>query len=422
MKASYRNLKDKLFKHKKLVENFSSLTVFQMLNILIPLISYPYLIRVLGLETYGLVVFAQAVIGYLLIITGFGFEISATKEVSVYRENKEKLSEIVSSIFIIKGVLFVLTLSALTIFLNFMSRANGNESLFLLTMWICLSDFMIPIWYFQGIEKMKYITYISVVSRLFFVGMIFIFIRSSGDYLLVPIINGLGALIAGVVSLTIVFKIHNVRFKIQSADVLLYYLKDSLPIFLSNVSVRLYVSTNRVIIGAYLGMSDLAYYDLGEKIVSLLKIPQSIISQTLFPQISKDKNINFVRKAFMISLFLNFCLAIVVLAFSKSIVVLLAGKEMLPSVIVLNILALSVPIIAISNVIGVQILIPFGKVKAFSRIIFASGLIYLFQMFFVWLLWDVNIYSLATITVTTEIVVTALMFYTYKNIDFGKKI
>ena len=186
--------------------------------------------------------------------------------------------------------------------------------------------------------------------------------------------------------------------------------------------MRLYVSTNRVIIGAYLGMSDLAYYDLGEKIVSLLKIPQSIISQTLFPQISKDKNINFVRKAFMISLFLNFCLAIVVLAFSKSIVVLLAGKEMLPSVIVLNILALSVPIIAISNVIGVQILIPFGKVKAFSRIIFASGLIYLFQMFFVWLLWDVNIYSLATITVTTEIVVTALMFYTYKNIDFGKKI
>jgi len=422
MKALSKNLKDKVIKHKKLIENFSSLSVFQMLNILLPLISYPYLIRVLGKETYGLVLFAQAVIGYLLILVGFGFEISATKEISIYRENKEKLSEIVSSVFIIKGVFFFLALLVLSISLYFIPRAKGNESLFLLTMWICLSDFMLPIWYYQGIEKMKYITYITVVSRFFFVLMIFIFIESSSDYLLVPIINGLGALIAGIISLIIIFKRHNVRFKLQSSDIVLYYLKESVPIFLSNVSVRLYVSTNRVVIGAYLGMSDLSYYDLGEKIVSILKTPQSIISQALFPKISKDKNINFVKKGLKISLFLNFFLALVAVAFSKNIVVLLAGEEMLPSVIVVNLLALSVPIIAISNVIGIQILIPFGKVKVYSRIIFASGIIYLCQMFLVWLLWNINIYSLATITVTSEIVVTALMFHSYKNMDVGKEI
>jgi PST family polysaccharide transporter len=386
-----------------------------MLNLLIPLISYPYLIRVLGKETYGLVIFAQAIIGYLLILVGFGFEISATKEISIYRNNKEKLSEIVSSVLIIKSGLFVLALLILAIPLYFIPQAKGYESLFLLTMWMCLYDFIFPLWYFQGIEKMKYITYITLVSRLFFVGMIFILIKSSSDYLLLPIINGFGALIAGSISLFIIFKKHEVDFKFQSMERIKYYLKDSIPIFISNVSIRLYVSTNKVIIGSFLGMADLAYYDLGEKITSILKIPQSILSQTLFPKINKDKNISFVKKAFKISVTINFLLVIVTIVFSKNIVLLLAGKEMLPAIWIINILALSVPIIAMSNIFGVQLLIPFGKIKLFSKIIISSGAIYLFQLLLIWLVWSINIYSLVVITVTTEIVVTAIMFHFCKK-------
>jgi PST family polysaccharide transporter len=274
---------------------------------------------------------------------------------------------------------------------------------------------MFPIWYFQGIEKMKYITYITLVSRLFFVGMIFILIKSSSDYLLLPIINGFGALIAGSISLIIIFGKHDVDFKYQSIDRIKHYLKDSIPIFISNVSVRLYVSTNKVIIGSFLGMADLAYYDLGEKITSILKTPQTILSQTLFPKINKDKNISFVKKAFKISVTINFLLVIFTIVFSKNIVLLLAGKEMLPAIWIINILALSVPIIAMSNIFGVQLLIPFGKIKLFSKIVISSGVIYLFQLILIWLVWSINIYSLAVITVTTEIVVTAIMFHFCKK-------
>ena len=79
MKQFVNYLKQKIVQYKILIENFSSLTLFQLINLSIPLITYAYLIRVLGIEKYGLVVFAQAVVGYLLIFVQFGFNISAIK-------------------------------------------------------------------------------------------------------------------------------------------------------------------------------------------------------------------------------------------------------------------------------------------------------------------------------------------------------
>jgi PST family polysaccharide transporter len=384
-------------------------------NLLLPLITYPYLIRVLGKETYGLVVFAQAIIGYLLILVGFGFNISATKDISIHRDNKEKLSEIVSSVLIIKSVFFILSLIILSVVLWFIPQAKGYEALFYLTMWMCLYDVLFPQWYFQGIERMKYITYITLVSRLIFLGLIFVFIHSPADYLFMPVISGIGAVIAGLVSLYIVFFIHKIKLAKQPLLVLKKYLKDSIPFFVSNVSVKIYVSTNKVIIGSFLGMTEVSYYDLGEKITSLLKIPQGLLSQTLFPKINKDKDIHFVKKAFFVSIAINIILFVGIVLFSKPIVMFLGGEQMLPAIWVVNILALSVPIIAMSNIFGIQLLVPFGYSKIFSQIIVASGIIYLIQLSIIWPLWGINIYSVSIISVTTEFFVTIIMYYFCKR-------
>lgn len=415
MKQFVNNLKQKIIQYKVLIENFSSLTLFQLINLSIPLITYAYLIRVLGIEKYGLVVFAQAVVGYLLIFVQFGFNISATKEISIYRDNKKKLSEIVSSVLIIKTILFLISLIVLICILYFMPDTEGYKLLFFLSMWICLYDLIFPVWYFQGIEKMKYIAYVTLVSRLIFVSLIFFLIKTPSDYLLVPTINGIGALVAGAYSLFIIFNSHKIKFQLQAKEKFLFYFKDSIPLFISNISVKLYLSSNKVIIGSFLGMSEISYYDLGEKIVSAMKIPQSILGQTLFPKINKDRNILFVKKVFRLTVLFNIMLTLLIIIFSEQIVLVLGGKQLLPSVIVLNILALSVPVIAMSNVFGVQLLIPFGETKLFSKIIVSSGLIYLIQLLIIWLLGNINIYSLSIITVITEISVTAIMFYFCKK-------
>ncbi len=420
MLKNIKNIAGKARQHKILIQNFSYLSALQIFNMVLPLITYPYLIRVLGKETYGLVVFAQAVIGYLVILVGFGFNISATKEISIHRNNKEKLSEIVSSVLIIKGILFLISVVLLVILVFLIPRAHEYKILFFLTLWMCLYDFIFPIWYFQGIEKMKYITYITLISRVTFLGLIFILIHRPSDYLFIPIINGIGAILAGLYSLYIVFVKQKIYFQTQKLSTLKFYLIDSIPIFLSSISIRLYVNSNKVIIGAFLGMTDVAYYDLAEKITSVLKIPQTILSQTLFPQVSKEKNRGFIRKIFNISVIFNLLLLAGILISSKYLILFLGGPQMLDAVIVLNILAITLPIIAMSHIFGIQLLIPFGYQKLYSRAIITSAIIYSIQVLIILTISELSIINISIITVITEIFGMTYMFHFCRKFKLWK--
>lgn len=415
MTKYFHSLKVKAVRHKSFIQNFSYLSALQIFNLILPLITFPYLIRVLGKETYGLVIFAQALISYLAILVGFGFNISATKDISIHRNDKAKLSEIVSSVLTLKILLMILTFIILGFLLYFIPRTHGYKALFILSMWVCLFDVMFPIWYFQGIEQMKYIAYITMTSRLLFLGLIFIFIHSPEDFLLVPVLYGTGALVAGAVSMVIIFIKHKIQFRLQSYTNLKYYFKDSVPIFISNVSISLYVNTNKIIAGAFLGMAEVAYYDLAEKLTTVLKIPQNILSQSLFPKISKEKNLGFIKRIFKLTVMLNVALFLCALIFSKYIILILGGAQMLPSQNVVIILAITVPFIAMSNIFGIQLLIPFGYSNLFSRVVLTSAGVYLLQMLIIWLTIGFSIESISIATLNNEIFCCAFLFYYSKK-------
>lgn len=414
-------LKEIVKANKTIFENLSYLSILQVFNMLVPLLTYPYLIRVLGIEKYGLVVFAQAIVGYFVILVNFGFNISATKEISVHRDNKVKINEIVSSIFILKGLLFIISLVSFSLILSVFEQAEGYKMLFYITLYMCLYDWLFPVWYFQGIEKMKYITLLNLVSRTIFLGLIFFLIKDQDDYLLFPIINGVGAIIASLGGLFIIFYNHKVKLIFPSKAVLKFYFTESIPIFISNVSIKFYVSSNKIIIGAFLGMGDVAFYDLAEKLVSLLRMPQSLLSQVLFPKISNDKNIGFVKKVFNISVWSNIGIYILFLFLLKPVVLILGDGEMLPAIPVVVILGLTLPLTAMSNVFGIQLLLPFGYNKAFSKVIVSSGLVYLILIVLIKLLFNFTIENISSATVLTELFVTIFMFKYCLKFNLWKK-
>ena len=416
MKKKYYSLKNSIYKNWSLFSNFSNLSVLYSLNLLIPFFIYPYLIRVLGSETYGLVIYAQAIITYFVTLIGFGFNLSGVKLVSANRNNKQEIGKIISSILIIKFFLFIISIIFLIFILFYLPAAKGFEILFIFSMSSVLSELLFPIWYFQGIEQMGYWTKITLVSRLIYLVLIFLLIQSPDDYLFVPIAVGVGHLIGSLMSIYIIFFKHRIKFSLQSFQTLKFYFLDSIPLFLSGLSFNIISSNNKFIIGSFVGMGEVAYYDLADKLRTLFKLPQTIINLTIFPRVSREKNIVFIKQMFKITIFVNLILVSIVLLTSPKIITILAGNEMLPSLSLVNTLIFSILLLAMKDVFGVQILIPNGYNKIFTKIILMSLLIYLIQIVLIWTTIGFTSLNLIISTLASELFMVTLMFYYCKKL------
>lgn len=413
-------IKQTVQENKAVFQNLSYLSFLQVFNMLVPLIVYPYLIRVLGKETYGLVIFAQAVVLYFCVLINFGFSISATKSISTHRNNKEEINQIVSNVFVLKGLLFLISIILFSIILNIIPQANEYTTLFYLTLYLCVYEWLFPLWFFQGIEEMKYITILNVLNKIIFLVLVFVLITSADDYLLYPIISAIGGVTASVIAIGLIIIKYEVRFILPTLDSLKLNFKESIPIFISNLSVRIYAGSNRVIVGALLGMTEVAYYDLAEKITNLLRIPQGILTQVLFPKISHDKDISFVKSVFKKSLFAHILAYFLLLVFHKKIILLLGGSDMLSASPALLILSFTAPLIVLTTVFGTQLLLPFGYNKIFSKIAVMSTFIYFLIILFLYTTVGISIINISFATVLAIIFEAVLLFLYCKKLKLWK--
>ncbi len=400
---------EKMSQYRGIVKNFSYLSAIQLINLLVTFATYPYLIRVLGKEVFGLVVFAQAIVSYLMVLVSFGFQISATREVSVHRNNPEKLNQIFSSILILKGILFLISFGLLVLIVQFIPEAREHRLLFYLSMFTCFYEFIFPSWFFQGIEKMGYSTIVTIITKLTFFVLVFVFIRDKKDYLLVPLFNGIGSVIAGILSTWIAFVREKIRFSLQPVRRLWYYLKDSSALFLSNLSTQVYVNANKVIAGFFLGMAEVALYDLAEKIVLAMKLPQTLLNQAVFPKISKERNVAFAKKVLLYSFVGQVVLFFLIVLSSSVLVLLLGGREMAQSSDLLRLLAITVPINAVSSFLGIQFLVVYGYQRLYARVIVASVGVYAVLCCGLLVMGWMTLNGLIIATIATEVFVVMVM-------------
>ncbi len=400
-----------ILQNKTLFQNFSFLTILQVFTLLFPLITYPYLIRVLGKDLYGTVIYAQAIVAYFTIVINFGFNISATKDVSVYRDNPEKLSEIVSSIYVIKTLLFTFCFFVFLGMIYLVPLFRQHYLLFLFTYGIALGEVLLPVWFYQGIEKMKYMTYVSVLSKLVFTICIFIFISSKSDYLYIPVLLSLGSVMGGFVSFFLVFIKEKIHFRIPSFSVIRDYAKRTFPFFLSRLSGVLSTQTNTVIIGAYLGMGDVAYYDLAKKVTNLLLVPNSIINTGVYPRIAKFKNLSFVKKIFYIRIAIASFLFLCLVLGGHLIIRILGGEEMLPAYSSVILYGFFIIISSVSYYIGGTVLVSFDYEKVFNKSVIYSFVLYGIIMGTLVLLGQISLFSVIITFLVIEMTITLYRYY-----------
>ena len=277
----------------QLKSNFLSLTVLQAANYILPLLTLPYLVKTLGVEYFGLLTFATAIIAYFGILTDYGFNSTATKEISIYRDNREKLIEIFSSVLSIKLLLLLLSFSLLTLLVFSFQKFTTHWEIYLLTFGSVIGQTLFPVWFFQGMEKMRYITYINLVSKSISVIAIFVFIQEKSDIYLVPIFLSLGSVVSGLLSLYLIYSKFNIPFKFQKIETLKFYLIDGWHVFLARYYVSLYTTTNLLLLGFMTNNIIVGYYAIAEKIVLAIGGLFDPLNQTLYPYLARKFKENF---------------------------------------------------------------------------------------------------------------------------------
>ena len=410
-------LQERLGRNKTILANFSYLSLLQVFAILFPLLTYPYLLRVIGLELYGVIIFAQSIINYVSLVINFGFKMTGARNVAIYKQDRARLSRIVTSIYWCK---FILWLVCLVLYLSVISMVPFFEDhywVYVLSFLLTFNELLLPIWFFQGIEKMKYITFVNLSARLLFVVAIFLFVHRQEDYLLIPLLNGIGAILAGCLSLYIVLGKERVRFSLMPVRELRSAYKESLPLFVSILSTQIYVNVNKLVIGSFLGMSEVSIYDMADKVLHLMKLPASMIAQAVFPKISRERNIRFINHVMFLSVGIALFFYISMFIGSDWLVYLLAGEHIEEASVIMRLLGISAILTSINGFLGGNRLVPLGYSSVYMRVMVGNCLFFLTAMGLLWLTGSITMYTVTVMAVGVE--VFCFVSLVYRNWRLG---
>jgi PST family polysaccharide transporter len=383
------NYKENIKPYKTLIKNFTSLSILQIANYIFPLITLPYLVRVLGPEKFGLVNFAMAFAAYFMIITDYGFNLSATQEISIHRNNVQRISEIFSSVFTLKMLLFVFsTLIFITIVL-IVPLFKEYLILFEITFLSVLGTALFPLWLYQGIERMKYILIISVSVKVITTILIFIIIQSENDFIKLAGLNTLNQFAIGIIGLMFALKKFRIKYTFPNKSLLSQQLRRGWNLFLSTVSINLYTTSNVFILGLFAPANVVGYFAAADKVRMAFQGILSPMSQSVFPFVNKllsesyDRFISFNKKLFKIALIVGAVISVSLFLFAEQIVNIVLGIEYQTSIPVLRIIAWLPLVIFLSNVFGIQTMLPLNKHKNFSSILFFAAILNLTLSFIV---------------------------------------
>lgn len=359
---------------KTVLSNAFSLSTLQGINYILPIIILPYLVRVIGPAKFGLIAFAQAFTQYFLILVDYGFSVSATREISLYRKEKNRVSAVFSSVMTVKITLAIISFFILFLILNFIPKFKEDWMVYLLSFGAIIGNVLFPAWFFMGIEKMKYIAVLNIIAGTIYASGIFIFVKGPADYLYIPFINSLAFLVSGALGLYIVFTEFKVALVFQGWGKIRQEVKKGWHVFSSIIAINAYTVTRVFAVGLLTNNTLTGYYSIAERIANVIQtFPMDSFSQAIYPRLNKifqknkKKAADFMYKiqgvaarGFIISLPIIFLLA-------PWLIKAVCGIEYKEAVLALRLLLVSVFFVG-ANAFKVQFLLVCGRQDIYSKL------------------------------------------------------
>ncbi len=349
---------------KNIISNF----ILSSLSVIFPLITFPYITRILSPESLGKIFLIDAFVGYFILFSAVGIPYYGVREISKLNNDRPAISKFVSELVIIQLCLSIIC-SGVFYSIHFFlpSLADSSALVKIGCLYIIISSFIME-WFYQGIESFSFIALRSIIIKLASVISILLFIKSSEDVILYYFILTTVTLLQAIIN----YSNYWLHFHVPVLNKLQFskHFKPLLILFSINVSISVYTILDTIILGLFSSSQSVSYYAVPLKLVKMFWTIVSGVGIVLIPRISNlygnsdfDKIKNLMTKSFSIAFLLTIPFSYFCFFFSAEILTLISGSNYLPSVNALKILSVVPLIIASCNILGSQFLLPIGKEK-----------------------------------------------------------
>lgn len=409
--------------HKsRVVNNTIMLYLMSIAKLIFPLLTLPYLTRVLTEEAYGLVSYVKSCMTYLQLIVDFGFLLSSVKDIVNANGDNKKIGEIVGNTIGAKLMLVVVSTLVMGVMVVTIPILRINISYFILSFITVATTVFLADFFFRGIEKMHYITMIYVSTKAVSTILTFVFVKNDGNILWIPILDILANLLSIGITWVIIHQLQ-IIIHISSFRVCWRMIKESFIYFASSVATTAFSALNTMLIGIYLtDLKQVAYWGLCLNIIASIQGLYAPVCNSVYPHMIREKNLKFIHKVLAIFMPIVTVGCIFSFFFSKTAMLIVGGEKYVPAY---TLFRWMIPILFFSfpaQLYGWPTLGGIGKTKQTTLSTIAAAIAQVVGLVVLAVTNYFTLTALAILRWSTEALMMCIrIYFTYQNRDSFKR-
>ncbi|WP_245849541.1 flippase [Hymenobacter crusticola] len=360
---------------KRFAVNVASLFSVQIANFLLPLLTVPYVVRIIGPANLGLLNFSQAYVTYFSLLINYGFDMAAVRSIAANRNDKEATNKIFSQVMAGKTLLWVLSTVIFTVVS--LSNPEFRQHLFLhvCTYLVCIGTVLSPFWLYQAMEDLGRVAIFNLAVKLIFSLSVLLLIRRAEDFFYQNLAISVSQIAVSVTALYVAMRRFDIKFTWPTRPELLTRFQEDRTIFFSSVMITIYASSNVFFLGLFAPAYNVGIYSAGTRLEGMAETFVGLaLNQAFFPIVAnafgqgREEGLRMVRNTFfpLFILMSVVCLGLWVVA--PLFIELLYGAKFLPSISVLRVVCVLPLIIGMSNLLGMHTMLNLRMDKAFFMV------------------------------------------------------
>lgn len=311
------------------LENYAWISLVNFISPLIGIVLYPFVIRRIGADSYGYFVFAQAIACYAVQIISFGLDIPPAKRIVECQGDRTRQSRVLMEVLTIKVCVFLLVSIPFIVTIYVSPLLSQHKKLFFFSFGMLFAELFNVQWFYQAIKKLRITSVTTIIFRLLMIPAVFLFIKGPEDNVTYMCITSISLMSTSLWSLFWLFVGEGLRPVRVTVEGLKEEVRECLPFFGAYFFGQLKTSTLSVLVGVFIGMTEVSIFDLGNKLVTIVKNFTQSINTVLFPEIMENTNSSRIYRVLRYERYVSFAVICGILFFGYPVVWILGGHEML---------------------------------------------------------------------------------------------